>query len=1090
MKKPKGTETDQAARSAPDPEKTPGRNPPEPAQAWDASTRETQADDFQTLFDSLDDMLFILDSQGRILHVNKAVERRLGYLREELVGLPSIEVHPPELRARATEIIAEMVSGVGDMCSIPLLTKAGELIPVETGVARGTWRGQNVLIGVSRDISERKRRENVMRAQRDLMLASVGGPVDLQEMLSMSVATAIQVSEMDCGGIYLVDGVTGSLDLAFHKGLSDQFVDRTRHFGAESPNARLVMVGDPVYTRYGELGTPLDRVRRREGLRGSAIVPVRGNAQVVACLNVASHTHDEIPDFARNALEMTASQIGSLIVRSRVEHALRQSEQRYELATIAGKVGVWDWDLETNEIYIDPRLKAILGYKDHEIRNHLDDWGRFVHPDDVEQVMAKANAHLEGLTPHYEVVHRMIRKDDSVCWFLARGTAMRDADGRPYRVVGTDTDITERKKAEEALRESEQKYKSLFESAGDALFIMSVSNEQGARFADCNDSTLRLFGCATRDQIIGKGPEDFSPPTQPDGMSSRGKARELTSEVMQGHPHLFEWAHHRRDGTPFWVEVNLSRIELRGEFFMQAVVRDITARRQAEEALRESERMHRSAIEGAGAVPYFRNLETGGFDFMGQGIQELTGYSAGQITPDILDSTFVEALPIGPMSRMTTTEARALMRRDRAALWRAELRTITRTGEEKWLIDSAKGVYGDRGELVGTFGILLDITDRKRTEKEVQRAHNLESLGTLAGGIAHDFNNVLTGVTGNLALLERMLDKESVEYEIVAEARASADRTRNLTRQLMAFARGGAPVKEAASIEELIRETVGLSLSGSNTRPNYLFAEDLSPVDIDRGQIGQVIQNLVMNADQAMPNGGVLNVSAGDVNVSKGDPAPLEAGRYVKVTVEDQGIGMSEEVLERVFDPYYTTKPKGHGLGLSIAHTIISNHGGHITATSEVGEGTTFEFYVPASEKRAVEAPQQETEPASASGKILLMDDEETIHRTVGRMLEALGYEVALSSDGEEALQAYRAAMEAGDRYDLVIMDLTIPGGMGGRETVNRLHQIDPDARVVVASGYSNDPVMADPEGHGFVGIVKKPVDLDELAKTVKEAMA
>ncbi len=203
------------------------------------------------------------------------------------------------------------------------------------------------------------------------------------------------------------------------------------------------------------------------------------------------------------------------------------------------------------------------------------------------------------------------------------------------------------------------------------------------------------------------------------------------------------------------------------------------------------------------------------------------------------------------------------------------------------------------------------------------------------------------------------------------------------------------------------------------------------------------------------------------------------------MTVADQGIGMSEDVLGRIFDPYYTTKEMGHGLGLSISHTIISNHGGHITVSSEQNVGTTFDIYLLASEEQPVETTVQQAEPARGSGKILLMDDEETIHRTVGRILGDLGYKVSLASDGDQALRAYKAALDSGKSYDLVIVDLTIPGGMGGKEAVGKLHEIDPKARVLVSSGYASDPVMADPKAYGFVGAIKKPVDLDELAGTV-----
>ncbi|MFT5367888.1 MAG: two-component system cell cycle sensor histidine kinase/response regulator CckA [Candidatus Latescibacterota bacterium] len=421
---------------------------------------------------------------------------------------------------------------------------------------------------------------------------------------------------------------------------------------------------------------------------------------------------------------------------------------------------------------------------------------------------------------------------------------------------------------------------------------------------------------------------------------------------------------------------------------------------------------------------------------------------------------------------------------------RCEIEMITAMGtkffgELKSLIVTERGTSKNRYRVA-----ISDITQRVVAEKEIIKTHNLESLGLLAGGIAHDFNNVLTGIFANIQMLQLTLDKDAPGYHYVTDAWDATLKTRDLTAQLLTFATGGTPLKEIASIEELIKRTTQLSLSGSKTRPAYHFSENLFAADIDVSQIGQVIQNLVINANQAMPSGGILNISADNVRFATENAYGLKAGAYVKVTFTDQGVGMSEEIVKHIFDPYFTTKQAGHGLGLSIVYSIVSRHEGHIAVRSKVDTGTTFELFLPASEEKTVALVTKEKTLPTGTSKILIMDDEDIICTTIGRILRKLGYVVDTASDGHEALQAYQASVDAGSPYHIVIMDLTIPGGMGGEETIQQLHQKHPEARGIVTSGYANNPVMTDYKKYGFRGRVNKPMDLGVLTKTIEDVLA
>jgi signal transduction histidine kinase len=386
--------------------------------------------------------------------------------------------------------------------------------------------------------------------------------------------------------------------------------------------------------------------------------------------------------------------------------------------------------------------------------------------------------------------------------------------------------------------------------------------------------------------------------------------------------------------------------------------------------------------------------------------------------------------------------------------------------------------------------LLEQMAERQRMEDELLKARKIKSMGVLAAGIAHDFNNLLTGILGYVSLAKVVAQTDAKVVAYLSAAEQACQRATALTQQLLTFAKDGAPVRHTVSLVELLRECVGFVLGGANVRGDIQTAADLWPVDVDAGQINQVIHNIVLNAMQAMPGGGTVQVRAENVVLAAGVPFPLPEGRYVKITVQDSGRGIPKEVLSNIFDPYFTTKAEGSGLGLTTAYAIVIKHEGYITIASEVDGGTTVVIYLPASQKATVSAQTHASIPLSGSGRLLIMDDEAIVRNVLRQLLESLGYTVECVQDGTEAVAAYQRAQAAGQPFAVVILDYTIPGGMGGLEALARLRAIDPQVTALISSGYANNPVVADWAYYGFSGVVAKPYTIAQLQEALHNVLS
>ncbi|MBN2373146.1 PAS domain S-box protein [bacterium] len=631
-------------------------------------------------------------------------------------------------------------------------------------------------------------------------------------------------------------------------------------------------------------------------------------------------------------------------------------------------------------------------------------------------------------------------------------------------------EIAERNRADEALKETNRFLENILDSSY-SISIISTDLDKNILF--WNKGAEEIFGYKAVEMVNRQKMDvlysDEDTKELINGIKSliMKNAKVLNTEIREK----------TKDGRTIWINLNLTpRFDEKGGVIgFLGIGEDITERKRAEEALQESEEKWRSLVENAplfilivdnkGMIQFINRV------MFGKGIEELTGRSIYE---------FIHASYHG--------------------MFRKSIEQIAKTGKAepiRFTASSPDGVilwyetyFGSikhKGQAVAITLISMDITERRRMEEELIKTGKLESMSLLAGGIAHDFNNILVAILGNISLARLNMSKDDVNFEILAQAENASNRAKNLTHQLLNFTKGGATIKKTTSISELIKDSVKFGLRGSNVKHELSVPDDLWTVEVDEGQISQVINNFVINAKQAMPGGGVVKACAENITIGPESPLKLPEGEYIKVSIKDNGVGISKEHLKKIFDPFFTTKEKGNGLGLSNSYSIIKNHNGLIHAESELGIGTAFNIYLPVSKKERISQKEAEGKPVMGKGRVLVMDDDEMVRNVVGIMLEKIGYDPGFARGGTEAIQMYKEAEESHRHFDVVIMDLTIPGGMGAREAVKGLLEIYPDAKVIVSSGYCNDDLVTEFNRYGFCDIISKPYDINELSQKLNK---
>ncbi len=662
-----------------------------------------------------------------------------------------------------------------------------------------------------------------------------------------------------------------------------------------------------------------------------------------------------------------------------------------------------------------------------------------------------------------------------------------DRAGRPVQICAIGMDITDQLKMDEALKESEFRYRELFEKSYDALFIID-----NGLFVDCNEAAIQMLRARSKEDIINKSPVDFSPEKQPDGRLSRDVAQELTQNALRFGALRFEFLHQRINGEIFNAEIFITAIPAKNHKIYHVAMRDITDRTNAVKALREQEENLRITLNSIGDAVISTDCNNH-IVRMNPVAEKLTGWNLHSAVGKHIDEVF--RIVDADTGEHISTPPEKVLHSGKVVVLSSNAVLIRRDETRIHVADSGAPILNEAGEIVGVVLVFRDVTEQRTVEEQLRQSQKMDSIGQLAGGIAHDFNNMLTGIMGAADVLVRKLSGEQKMRQYAEIIVSAAQKASALTRKLLDFSRKGKLVSTNVDLHAIIRDTILLLERSIDRRIEIRqhLAADRFVVNGDPVQLQNALINLCINARDAMPQGGTLMLSSQNVDLDWDfchlHGGQLQMGKYIKVVVKDSGHGIPPAILPRIFEPFFTTKDMGEGtgLGLSAVYGAISAHRGIVECSSKPDHGAEFTIYLPIEVTAEEGAPSDPTQqPQTGNGQILVIDDEEFVRRLAQDILQDLGYKVMVAPDGIVGSNIF--AREK-DHIDLVIIDMVMPG-LSGRETFQKLMEYDPDVRVIFSSGFTRDQGMEDLLDRNNVrGFVQKPFRIADLGDAVAAAI-